>query len=109
MPLAASERRSAPAVIWWQLVRPAAAHQSSSPPRPGKRCIGVLRVREDGDTQICTAKKVDVTPEVCVGGGVAALLFTYSASHYLWLRPLDQVLTNRSGPRGAAPAGLSYT
>ena len=55
----------------------------------------------------CVQKKVNVTREVCVGGGVAALLFTYSASHYLWLRPLDQVLTNRSGPRGAAPAGLS--
>ena len=59
--------------------------------------------RMDGDTYA----KVEVTRELSVGGGVAALLFTYSASHYLCLRTLDQVLTNRSGPRGAAPAGLS--
>ena len=55
----------------------------------------------------CRAKKVNVTQEVCVGGGVAAPLFSYFPSHYLCLRTLDQVLTNRSGPRGAAPAGLS--
>ena len=29
----------------------------------------------------------NVTQEVCVGGGVAALLFSYFPSHYLWLRP----------------------
>ena len=49
----------------------------------------------------------NVTQELSVGGGVAALLFSYIFSRYLWLHPLDQVLTNRSGPRGAAPAGLS--
>ena len=109
MPLAASERRSAPAVM---LVRPAAAHQSSE----GGLGSGLgsrvqwaplvsrgLRSCPEG---LRTAK-VEVTRELSVGGGVAALLFTYSASHYLCLRPLDQVLTNRSGPRGAAPAGLS--
>ena len=49
----------------------------------------------------------NVTQELSVGGGVAALLFSYFFSRYLWLQALDQVLTNRSGPRGAAPAGLS--
>ena len=53
------------------------------------------------------SEEVERTREACVGGGVAALLFSYFFSRYLWLHPLDQVLTNRSGPRGAAPAGLS--
>ena len=39
------------------------------------------------------------------GGSPRPLLLIFLA--HLHARPLDQVLTNRSGPRGAAPAGLS--
>ena len=106
MPLAASERRSAPAVM---LVRPAAAHQSSSPPRPGKRCIGVLRVREDVGTHKSVQQKSRCHARSVRGRGGRRALFSYFFSRYLCLHALDQVLTNRSGPRGAATAGLSYT